>query len=509
MTTERTRLAIYVLGAALLFGVLGDGLLRAMPWGINLPIFMALFLAALLYLARTHGVPLTRETTWLLVPPALFALGYAWRASPALHALDFLGLVTSGCVLFAASQRTALTPAPLRMAGITDYVWGALATARSLITGPFLLAFQDVRWRELPVTNRFRLAGATGTGIAIAAPLILVFGALLMGADAVFENLVNNAFAWDVETLASHAVLFGVFGTIAAGFLHGTLLRQRPAEGPEELGMSRFSLGAIEVGIPLGALNFLFLLFVVIQVRYLFGGEALVQATAGLSYAEYARRGFFELVTVAALSLPILLAAEWLSRNAEPRGRQSVHALAMLQVALLGVMLVSAVVRMRMYWSAYGLTEQRLYAMVFMGWLAVMLAWFAWTVLRGRRNQFAFGALTTGWAVIAALNVLNPDALIVRTNLARLEAGAEFDGKYLAGLSADALPELIQGAAILEQHDLCLPARRGSYGNQFAYPEAGWRSWNWSRSRAVRLLETQRETVGRMDCQAGGRPHTN
>ena len=51
--------------------------------------------------------------------------------------------------------------------------------------------------------------------------------------------------------------------------------------------------------------------------------------------------------------------------------------------------------RMRLYQGAYGLTELRLYTMAFMLWLGVVFGWFAWTVLRGHRERFAWGALTT------------------------------------------------------------------------------------------------------------------
>ena len=60
-------------------------------------------------------------------------------------------------------------------------------------------------------------------------------------------------------------------------------------------------LGIVELGIVLGLLDVLFLAFVLVQFRYLFGGAELVQVSATLTYAEYARRGFFELVAVAAL----------------------------------------------------------------------------------------------------------------------------------------------------------------------------------------------------------------
>ncbi len=73
----------------------------------------------------------------------------------------------------------------------------------------------------------------------------------------------------------------------------------------------------VEVTIILGLLDVLFLGFVAVQGSYLFGGDRLIASQADLSYADYARRGFFQLVAVAGLSLPVLL---WLARNCD-RGR--------------------------------------------------------------------------------------------------------------------------------------------------------------------------------------------
>ena len=68
-----------------------------------------------------------------------------------------------------------------------------------------------------------------------------------------------------------------------------------------------FTLGTVEVGVILGLINLLFLSFVIFQLPYLFGGMELVQNTPDFKLAEYARRGFGELVAVAALVLPMLL----------------------------------------------------------------------------------------------------------------------------------------------------------------------------------------------------------
>jgi hypothetical protein len=208
-----------------------------------------------------------------------------------------------------------------------------------------------------------------------------------------------------------------------------------------------------------------------------------VQATTGLTYAEYARRGFFELVTVAALVLPFLLAIHWLLPPDHAPAQRWFRLLAAVQVVLLFVIMVSALQRMRLYQAEYGLSEQRLYPTAFMGWLAVVFVWFAFTVLRGRRERFTFGAMVAGYLLLAVLQVLNPDALIARTNLARTQAGRSFDARYAAGLSADAVPELVAGLPLLNLQDRCTVATR--LLKRWPPPEnPDWRSWSQARSRA-------------------------
>src|SRR5205085_5750237 len=139
-------------------------------------------------------------------------------------------------------------------------------------------------------------------------------------------------------------------------------------------------------------LDALFLCFVCVQVRYLFGGATWVAQVAGLTYAEYARRGFFELVWATALVLPLLLALHWLLRTDDRAAQRIFRALAAAQLVLLFVVIASALTRMRLYQREYGLTELRLYTTAFMGWLALVFVWFAATVLRGARERFACGA---------------------------------------------------------------------------------------------------------------------
>jgi hypothetical protein len=240
--------------------------------------------------------------------------------------------------------------------------------------------------------------------------------------------------------------------------------------------------------IILGLVDLLFLSFVIIQVPYLFGGMEFIQSTPDFKLAEYARRGFGELVAVSALVLPILLAGHWLLRRDSNLPERLFRILAGIQIALVFVIMASAVQRLLLLTGefGYGLTTVRFYPMVVMIWLAVVFGWFALTVFRGARNRFAWGALWSAIVVLAATNLMNPDAFIARTNLALMNQGREFDSRYNAyELSDDAIPALLDGLPMLPADDKCNVVK---YLNSRLYDpalqEQDLRSWNLSRSNA-------------------------
>jgi hypothetical protein len=506
---ERTKLGLGVLEAALLVGLLGDALLRATPWGLNVFLWMGAFLAAMTALARQKRIPLRGDGQWLLPSALLFAAAFTWRDSLTLRFLDALAIL---CVLSLAVLRSR--GGRIRLAGVTEYTLGVIAAGFNAAVGILPLLFADIHWKEIPSAGWSRRALAVARGLIIALPLLAIFGALFMSADAIFEGIVRETFHLNFETLLTHLFLTLFFAWITGGFLRGMLLgngRATPGEGQhafvafgltttEKDGSSpraafkSLSLGIVEISIVLGLLNLLFFCFVSVQLRYFFGGARWVMTSAGLTYAEYARRGFFELVTVAALVLPILLAAHWLFARREnpPAHELAFRALAGAQVFLLFIIMASAFGRMRLYQSEYGLTELRLYTTAFMVWLGVVFIWFAATVLRGRREQFACGALIAGFVLIGLLHLLNPDAFIVRTNVAQMNAGRAFDAEYAVSLSADAVPALVKALPEMNAGARSRVVQR-IIERWLPDERPDWRSWNWSRAEARRKAETLRE----------------
>ena len=207
--------------------------------------------------------------------------------------------------------------------------------------------------------------------------------------------ILGDIFDIDGGVVASHVILSGFFAWFVGGFLRTALLSGDRAR--TSIPFPDGALGLTEVGVALGSLVLLFAAFVAVQFRYFFGGDALISQTAGLSYADYARKGFFELVTVSALVLPVLLSANALLRRDTSNAVRVYRVLASTLLVLLAVIMYSAIARMRLYQSAYGLSTDRFEATVFMGWLALVLGWFAFTVLRGRDKRFVGGLLVSAW----------------------------------------------------------------------------------------------------------------
>jgi hypothetical protein len=266
-------------------------------------------------------------------------------------------------------------------------------------------------------------------------------------------------------------------------------------------------LGTTEVATALSLIAALFGVFVALQFRYLFSTEPIGNDTRLNEYADHARRGFFELVMVAALALTVLLSADWLVAKRDLRGLSVVRLLGMLNSALVFVIIISAMSRMVRYSQAFGLTELRVYTSAFMLWIACMFFWLAITVLRGRRRSFAIGALVSGALTLLVLNAINVDGWIVRYNLGMAAARpvtasqryTGFDAVHAGELSTDAYPDLFMALDELPPEQRCQIAFR--MRNRLAELRAAdVRTFNFSRASALELLEPNAAWLDSVAC---------
>ncbi|HEX2781302.1 MAG TPA: DUF4173 domain-containing protein [Gemmatimonadaceae bacterium] len=486
----RRRIASRALVGALILGILGDALLRTKELGINFPLWVLAAAIVVVWLSPARPEGRRRALPFLIVPLLFFASAFAWRDAEGVLLLNMAAmLVAFGVIAFQLSG----WPVSLREGKLAEYFLGAASLGISAAIGAPLLALSDGALAEQRERPRRGVMLAVGRGLLIALPLVVVFGALLSAADARFEQLVNSLIAIDVVQAMQHVVFAAFVAWVAAGYLRAGVVAEAPlgVEGPVRA-LPRLKLGIVEIAVPLALVDLLFLTFVVLQLPYLFGGAAHVQTAPGLTVAEYARRGFFELLAVAVLVLPLLIGAAAVVREERPRDARTFRWLGGAMLALVAVMMLSALQRMRLYAAAFGLTEDRIYATAIMGWLALVFVLFAATVLRGRSAGFVFGAIVCGWLTVAVLDIVNPQAIVVRTNVERAANGATFDDRYVASLGADAAPELAAAIPRLGDGARCTILRgmeRTAKDRGRGLPE-DWRWWNASRSRAYRIARS-------------------
>lgn len=315
---------------------------------------------------------------------------------------------------------------------VPDLARRALLAAGHGVAAPGFLFGGDGPLRPPAGDRRW---GGVARGALLAAPVVLVLGLLLGAADPVFASWFTVEA--DAEDLIAHGVLLvvGAWGAAA-------LLRLASAVPPPPLATPAPRLGFVEALVVLGSLVGLYAAFAAAQVVAALGGADHVLRTAGLTYADYARQGFFQLLAVAAITLVVLLAVRACADLSTPARRRRFVVLAEVAVALTLVIVGVALARLRLYEHAYGLTLSRLFAVAFAVWVGMVFVLLAvsLTGAGGRRRWLVPAALLAGLATVLALDLADPEALVVRRNVETWQRTGRLDAAYLAGLSDDAVP---------------------------------------------------------------------
>jgi hypothetical protein len=457
-------------------------LLKVNSWsaGFVLWVFIVLGVAFSVEASMESEPTARRERRMLYGAAGVLALLLVLRDAEILYAVNFFGfMVVLFLVAWRASGRSLSALEP------RDALIGVASSVTAAVAGAPTLALRDADPKPMDADTRRSYRGF-GIGSLIAAPVLLVVTGLLASADPLFAGFVEHTGELLELSLAGDLVFIAAASWVTAGALRGSIVPVgiTGTMFRRELGMPFASVLPL-----LGGLALLLSAWIGLQVRAMFGGAAYVAATADMTIANYAREGFFELVVIAGIVLATLLVADdVLDRNAE-RDRKLFRILGQVLVMLVGAVLVSAVSRLALYLEFYGLTDDRVLALAVLVWVAIILTWFALTVLRGQRARFAPGVLVLSVIWLGAFNAVNPERRIVETNLSRAERGLDFDVAYHARLSGDALPALLSGANRLAP-EVATELRRaiGAQWAKRAESRSDWRMWSIPYALGAREL---------------------
>ncbi|WP_019606659.1 DUF4153 domain-containing protein [Nocardiopsis sp. CNS-639] len=391
--------------------------------------------------------------------------------------------------LFASMAFAARNPASRQ--GAVGVVTGSLALLRNLPSTPRFLA------APLQSSRSRRLVGPVLVTTVATVGLLLVFGVLFAFADPVFGSYLGRMFT-DLFREGDLNPFGDLFAMVTAMLLTGSAVlaarrRHAPRHAPHTTPVDslpvnpsreRTPLPVWVWTIPLGALVLLFTAFLAVQAVAMFGGDEYVQRVAGVTYAEYARQGFFQLVVVSLLVLCVIAVVVRILPSSTTRVLRNV--LLGLLCTLTLVILASAMLRLQLYIDTYGLTRMRASAEAWIVWSAgvfglLLVAGALDTLGRSAAWLPRVTAALAGTA-LAVFAYGNPDLRIAESHQ-DLDLST-VDTWYLRDLSADAIPGLLElegnerDCALVGFQDLVEEA-----------DDAGFASWNLSRHRGLQQLD--------------------
>lgn len=466
-------------------GVLAAVLLPGSPVGLGL-LLVALAITASVAMARPRRIS-AEVVVFASLGLALAAMSLLRAAEWVLGFDALLAMGLAALVVVGGSTWSQVARAPL------------VVLARVHRAVPFL--WRGLRLGRVPGARRLSPALR---GAALGGALLLVFGGLFASADRAFAHLASEILVpeWDLALLPARVSVFAVVA-VAVGAYAAASPRFAALGTPwpmraslwsavlddEERGARR--LGRTEWAIALSLLDMLFAAFVVLQVAVLFGGHDHVLRTAGLTYAEYARQGFFQLLAVGALTLAVVAAAvRWASRGAR-RDTLLLQVLLGALCALTLVVLASALRRLGLYEEAFGFTRARIAAHAIILWLGGLLVLVMVAGVRMRGWWLPRAAVAFTAVALLVFTLVNPDRLVASMNVERYRETSQIDLEYLSRLSADAVPAL--ATTLPPRLRACVLFVPGGAADDLARPEP-WHAWNLSRSEARSVLDWVRAT---------------
>jgi len=279
-------------------------------------------------------------------------------------------------------------------------------------------------------------------GVVISIPVLAVVLRLLATADTQFERILGGIPDWfrvvDAESVIRFIVI--IFGTSAFFGLMQVLFQKQIKVLKQEADVSQFQkLDSIITITVLILINAVYVLFTIVQFKYFFSGTL----QEDLTYAEYARKGFFELLFVTMINLSITIVVLTFG----DRGKNGVRRLSQIMLTILvlssAVMLSSAFLRLSMYEDAYGFTFTRVLVHSFMIFLVVIFTYTLVKIWVEKLSLFHFYFITS-LIYYTAITVIDLDNIVVKQNMNRYEHSGKIDVHYLNSLSSTGVLGLIE-----------------------------------------------------------------
>jgi hypothetical protein len=321
-------------------------------------------------------------------------------------------------------------------------------------------------------------------GLVLSIPILAIVLALLMSADLKFKQLMQGFPDWfhvlSAETITRVMIIL-IITVLFFGILQVLFLKQKKIID-NETKVFPFQIDRIIALTFLVVLNLVYLLFTFVQFKYFFGGTL----QGDFTFAQYARKGFFELLFVSIINLSVLTVVLTFVKHETLNLKRLIQIMLSILVLLSAVILCSAFLRLGMYEDAYGFTFTRILAHSFMIFLAIV---FAFTFVQIWINKLSLShfMLITTLVYYAVINTVDLDQLVVSKNIDRFKESGKIDIQYMNSLSYTG----VSGLIYLYEKDPNIPNLVGTLKqrqDQFNHEEGSWQSFNLKRQQVKQEL---------------------
>jgi hypothetical protein len=480
----KTKEGLYCVLLSLLLGVVFDRFFFDKAFGISYFIFIGLCVGFFLWSVRDR-ISFRRSFGWfLLIPIALLSFSFAVHTMEVFYLFNFLTVM----ILMIASSILIVKPGLKwdSSSFIIEMLIKGIANVFNNISKPFTIL--KVSIKRVKVIQMEEGKKQVFIGILVSLPLLVIIIMLLSSADMVFGYYLSNFTEIfkdiNIEMFVPHTIIILVIAFYLFGYVWGFKTEEKAVDSVSAA--PTVTWAPVTIITVLVALNILYLIFTMIQFSYLYGGGN-VALPAGFTYAEYARKGFFELAAVTFINFIIVLSCLKYVKKDNERTLRLVNLLLTVLVAFTLNMLFSANFKLTLYESAFGYTFLRVSVHLFMLLLFILCL----VVTAGiwyRRIPIVKSIIVITIIMYTIINYLNIDGFIARKNIERYNETGKLDTRYLTSLSYEAVPYLLQLRDNSESDIKEIIDENLKYRKEVLNEENSWTEFNFSKNRVRKLL---------------------
>lgn len=480
-----------IIGFSLAIAIIFDLLFPYSKIGVNFFMFISILVLSLVFLRLFITKQVSNYWSYLLLIPIFW-----YAASVAIFNNNFVQIVAplvtffllivflfwSGAVNYNFWQIKKIIPGSI-FVFLTKFLFR--------ITAPF----KDFGKFDKVKTNKIFWA------VFLLVPLIILFGALFIQADLVFEKIIGDIFDFSFsDDLAIRIIKIASFFFLLCGVFYAYIRSKRQIDENEKEIIEHKEQDNLVLNIILVGLNIFFVLFIVVQIMFLFGSHEVI-TKYDITYADYVHKGFYQMLMIALLVLGLSYAV---IRFVKINKINLPKILTVVFIAQTLIICASALKRLYLYQQAYGLTQLRFLVWHFIIYTGLILLALAVSLIIKRNYQFLMKAgLIISIVYMMFMTAANMDAKIAKVNIDRYFADQtkEIDYKYLSRLSVDAFDQIsklnntqtVDWEVSIKDYYLC----GHGYQNIITNENDKWQDDSWSEWK---LKNENKEYLKNLDC---------